>query len=186
MLLGDLAEQPFGSVEPDPNAVAPIAGLLTRGCPIAVIRRVRAVIVFSFHRMMRRWRWAQVCQERTVIVTPPPAHNDSSAAVPFKALISRVLAAPLDVRPRPVLLRLKSHFADERAVRSIDRADAHPGRQATTALHFAPLVHANDRRVPAFAVADPANAATVVFSRRLSQRSEPAKLLARQFLVGLY
>lgn len=70
-----------------------VDGLLGERCPDAVLRRVRAVVVFAFERVIGRRPPAHIRDERCEAVAPLVAHADAALPVTGKPLRLRIMAA---------------------------------------------------------------------------------------------
>lgn len=86
----------------DYGRVAPVATLLRLSGPLAVIRRVRPVIVNALDRMFRGWLLSHVGIEALKRTDPVIANFDASAAVPCVGGIVLVQAAFFHAAPRLV------------------------------------------------------------------------------------
>lgn len=131
-----------------------IAGLVFRCRPAAVLRRVRAVVVFSFDAVLRRRSWPHVSEERRKIGPPACADVNASASIAVIPSFVRVVAPALDTRPDPVL-GCELPVAG-RTVRTTPCASQFVRQAPTTAcLPVLQCSQSDDRLLPAVTTATP-------------------------------
>lgn len=90
----------------DASVRAFIDGLLGERGPDAVLRRVRAVVVFAFERVIRRRPPAHIRDEHCEVIAPLVAHADAALPVTCKPLRLRIMAAILSGFPYGVFGRV--------------------------------------------------------------------------------
>lgn len=96
-----LCDSQSNTVVSQNNIVATVVHLNVSCNPLAIIGRVRPVVVYSFDSVLRRWAWSHI-SEKVIKVVPPLAEINSTSTVVIKHGGSWVLASLFDVLPHSV------------------------------------------------------------------------------------
>lgn len=95
---GPFGERQCDSIMREAGVGAPVPGLLLSCRPSTIVRLVRAIVIDSVHRVLRRWALAHVRQE-VLEAEPPLADCDSAPSVERERLVVRVEASLFHVSP---------------------------------------------------------------------------------------
>lgn len=82
-----------------------VLSLFGRGCPPAIVRRVRTVVINAVNRMIRRGLTAHILKEGRVVPSPSGADCDASPCVTRRILCARAAGSINQVAPRGILGR---------------------------------------------------------------------------------
>lgn len=143
------------AVQCEPPAVAPVPQLRFDRCPVAVLRRVPAVVVPAL-KPCSGWTAPHIAEKRGEVTPPLIGHRDTAGAVVAIDGVSRVVASRLRIGPGVVLRRLRRPVRTLIAGAVAEEASAAPRVTAHQRLGE----DANHR--PAVALASPARSSADV------------------------
>lgn len=147
----ELCEGENNVVDGDRNISAFIIRLRDAVSPHTVFRLVVPVPVFAFKRVLFRWGRTHIGNKLREVISPFAAHSNSFLSVKTVPRVSRIVTAPLCMRPCSVLFR--SH----QPVFALHRAEFR--FQASTAFRMPSpkLASRNARSLSAVAITEPAH-----------------------------
>ena len=102
-----LGHSATNAVQHEDVTCAPIVCLRDDGSPIAIIWRIRAVVIGAVNRMPRRWPSPHVGKEVFEAISPTVAHYNAASTVTSKGFILSVVASGLHRTPHDRLAALR-------------------------------------------------------------------------------
>lgn len=158
--------------------LAAILRLLASGCPAAIIRRVRSVVVDALDGVLRR-ALAHVGDEDVNIGAPAIAHGDAARSVPLVIEMSWIRAAGHHRAP------LCIHARSGAAVSSRAAHDVAVKASATPRHAGLQVAGADVHDAPALAAAFPLGSVSATLPRNTRQNHESAERLADERVIML-